>query len=214
MGNPDRTLHRARYNLFVLCNLCPRSVPRFPPPAPLHFVLVAAQKWREKLERGQPSGPREVHGRRREALEDGRSEAEARWSGDGERPPCQGCLAKEAELAEAIESLELVQWRSRAAVDRSNEQQAELERREEHALELQRALEAKNSEVLRIEVRERGHIHTLRIQIVQCFCAVFSCRLPRMTYSVSCGGRESSLPCTTRSAGYKASGVVLTCLCY
>ncbi|CBJ26366.1 serine/threonine protein kinase with WD40 repeats [Ectocarpus siliculosus] len=111
------------------------------------------QKWREKLERGQPSGPREVHGRRREALEDGRSEAEARWSGDGERLPCLGCLAKEAELAEAIESLELVQLRSRAAVDRCNEQQAELERREEHTLELQKALEAKKSEVLRIELQ-------------------------------------------------------------
>ncbi|CAN0028423.1 unnamed protein product, partial [Ectocarpus sp. 4 AP-2014] len=126
------------------------------------------QKWPKKLERGQPSGPREVHGRRREALKDGRSEVEARWSGDGERPPCQGCLAKEAELTEAIESLELVQLRSRAAVDRCNEQQAELERREEHVLELQRALEEKNSEVLRIELQvspEETKFEALRLQV-------------------------------------------------
>ncbi|CAN0026230.1 unnamed protein product, partial [Ectocarpus sp. 6 AP-2014] len=126
------------------------------------------QKWSEELERGQPSGAREVHGRWREALEDGRSAAEARWSGDGERLLCQGCLAKEAELTEAIESLELVQLRSRAAVGRSNEQQAELERREEHALELQRALEAKNSEVLRIELQislEETKSEALRLEV-------------------------------------------------
>ncbi|CBJ26365.1 probable serine/threonine-protein kinase transcriptional regulatoryprotein pknk [Ectocarpus siliculosus] len=102
-----------------------------------------SQKWRESLEGGQPSDQAENQGRQ--------SEAQALCSSSGRHQPCQGCLAKAAELRDVMASLELVQVRSRAAVDRCNKQQTDLERRRDYTGQLERSLEEAKAEVGRIQ---------------------------------------------------------------
>ncbi|CAN0026300.1 unnamed protein product, partial [Ectocarpus sp. 6 AP-2014] len=102
-----------------------------------------ASLWRESLEGGQPSDQAEIQGRQREA--------QPLCSSSGRHQPCQGCLAKAAELRDVMASLELVQVRSRAAVDRCNEQQADLERRRDRTRQLERSLEEAKAEVDRIQ---------------------------------------------------------------
>ncbi|CAB1099011.1 unnamed protein product [Ectocarpus sp. CCAP 1310/34] len=128
------------------------------------------QRWRESLDGGQPSDQAEIQGRQ--------SEAETLCSSSGRHQPCQGCLAKAAELRDVMASLELVQVRSRAAVDRCNEQQADLERRRDHTGQLERSLEEAKAEVGRIQTiplsgalhffcAERRHDRTT----IRCVCA-------------------------------------------
>ncbi|CAN0169858.1 unnamed protein product, partial [Ectocarpus sp. 12 AP-2014] len=122
----------------------------------------ASLRWRGSLEGGQPSDQAEIQGRQ--------SEAQALCSSSGRHEPCQGCLAKAAELRDVVASLELVQVRSRAAVDRCNEQQADLERRRDHTGQLERSLEEAKAEIDRIQASmqqlERENL-SLRAQLAE-----------------------------------------------
>ncbi|CBJ26349.1 conserved unknown protein [Ectocarpus siliculosus] len=121
-----------------------------------------SQRWRESLEGGQPSDQAEIQGRQRKA--------QALCSSSGRHQPCQGCLAKAAELRDVMASLELVQVRSRAAVDRCNKQQADLERRRDRTRQLERSLEETKAEVDRIQASmqqlERENL-SLRAQLAE-----------------------------------------------
>lgn len=161
-GNPS-VLHTEPVNQFAVWNLTLADpLALFPTTFGVLFLCLRTsfsfrgQRWRGSLEGAQPSDQAEIQGRQ--------SEAQALCSSSGRHQPCQGCLAKAAELRDVMASLELVQVRSRAAVDRCNEQQADLERRRDYTVQLERSLEEAKAEVGRIQVRERGHIHTLRNQ--------------------------------------------------
>lgn len=144
------------------------------------FFFFPGQKWRERLE-GQPaSSGRESHS-----------------SGSGEHR-CQECLQKAVEVKELTESLQLVRVRSRAAVDRSNAVTADLEREREQYRQQELSLREAKSEVLRVKVRKRGDIHTLRHESIRCFCNVFVVKYLEESF---CGVRRETSPVRHVSPG-------------